>query len=436
MRTLSYQKDVPLLYDVDVFVAGGGPAGCAAAAAAAKRGATVYLAEAQASFGGCGTNGMVLLFMTFGDGVHFVADGIGREVWERMNGYKYPRQEGVVCGDGIHPECLRRAYDDMMEAYGVQFNFGTTLVDAVVGEDRKIAYCILTGRGGAYAVRAKQYIDATGDGELSALAGAGYEYGDEKGLTMGASLCSLWTDIDYDRRDGWDESRLEQAIADGVFREPDRHLPGMNRISCTAGGGNIGHIFGVDARSMPSVTEALVYGRRLYDDYVKYYNAYLPGFEKAELLTTANMLGIRESRRIDCYYRLCREDYMRRAVFEDEIGRYCYPMDIHESDNSAESNARFKEVYYDDRYRYAPGETYGIPYRSLVVRDVDNLLVAGRCISSTHEAQASYRIMPFCSELGHAAGTAVAVAVKNGTGVRDVDVKQVQEILRSEGIPI
>ena len=149
------------------------------------------------------------------------------------------------------------------------------------------------------------------------------------------------------------------------------------------------------------------------------------GCENARLLSTALHIGIRESRRVVGEYTLCEKDLVSLARFEDAIAVSNYAIDIHSPDGSG---TRFQE--------FKDGEWYQIPYRSLLPKGYENLLVAGRCISSTHEAQASYRIMPFCAAIGHAAGCAAAVAKQSGKTVRTVSVAKVQEILRSEGAVI
>ena len=151
----------------------------------------------------------------------------------------------------------------------------------------------------------------------------------------------------------------------------------------------------------------------------------IEGFENSRVLSTALLIGIRESRKIEGEYTITEEELKSCCRFEDAIATSNYDIDIHNPEGPGTMQYYFKD-----------GDWYEIPYRCLVPKKMNNLLVAGRCISSTHEAQASYRIMPYCAELGQAAGTAVAVAVKNKTSVRDVNIKQVQEILRNDGFVI
>jgi hypothetical protein len=238
----------------------------------------------------------------------------------------------------------------------------TQMVD-VIAADGKVEYVIFAAKSGMFAVKAKIYIDGTGDGDLCAWAGADFEKGDEDGRMMAGTLCSLWANINWDKVKKPDTRRLEDAFQDKVFTYEDRHLPGMWRVGETLGGGNIGHTFGVDATDERSLTKSLVWGRKSLAEYEKYYKEYLDGYENMELAATGAQLGIRESRRIMGDYVMVLDDFMKRADFEDEIGRYSYPVDIHGSDASKESFAKFEKEYYN--LRYEKGESYGIPYRIL-----------------------------------------------------------------------
>lgn len=430
MAKMTFERELELRHDVDVLIAGGGPAGCAAAVAAARGGADVFLIEANACLGGQGTAGMVPAFMQFGDGENFLAAGLGREFLERMwfyGGMKYASRKTFA----IKQEALKRAYDEMLADAGAQFSFGSVLT-AVEVAGGEIRYGVVSAKSGLYAVRAKVYIDCTGDADLAFWSGVPCDKGDEQGRMMAGTLCSLWTGIDWEKRDGRDGRHLEQAIRDGLFEKPDLHLPGMWRISDKIGGGNIGHTFGVDGTDERSLTQALVYGRKLIDQYEIYYKKYLTGYEDMELAATGAMLGIRETRRIQGEYRLVLDDFVNKAVFEDEIGRYCYPVDIHASDNSTDSFEKFYTAHTS--YRYEKGESYGIPYRVLVPRIVDNLLVAGRCVSTDRPMQSSVRVMPGCYITGQAAGAAAALCAKNNVKPRGVDVHEVQKKLLDLGM--
>jgi hypothetical protein len=431
--TLTWQRTVPVRLDTDVFVAGGGPAGVAAALAAAGEGARVLLVESQACLGGMGTAGMVPAFMQFGDGINFLADGVGRRILDGLRA-----ADGTVPPDGfgIRAEVLKRVYDGLLEDAGVAFRFYCQFIDAVRDSEGTVQAALCAGKSGLFAVRARAFVDATGDGDLAVRAGADVAQGDEHGAMMPGTLCSLWAGIDWDAvREGGlgaGGSRLEEAFADGVFTQEDRHLPGMWRVGGQLGGGNIGHTFELDGTDEASLTRACVRGRRILQDYDRYYRHYLKGFERMELVATGALLGVRETRRILGDYVLDVDDFTRRAVFDDEIGRYSYPVDIHIARPDRESYEAFRREFTS--MRLGRGESYGIPYRILTPRGLRNVLVAGRCVSTDRSLQASIRVMPGCYITGQAAGVAAALMA---AGAADdshcLPVRRVQERLLALG---
>lgn len=429
-KELVFERRIPVRHEVDVFVAGGGPAGVAASLAAARQGCRVFLAERTVCLGGMGTAGMLPVFMVFSDGVNMLAGGIGEEIQNTL------RQRG---GEGpvkrtIHAEVLKRVYDDLLVKAGVDFTFQTDLI-AVEADAGEVTAAILAAKSGIFAVRARMFLDCTGDGDLAAWAGAPFEKGDAAGNMMAGTLCSLWADVDwaavYQGGRARDDSRLEEAFRDKVFTHEDRHLPGMYRVGTNVGGGNIGHTFGLDSTDERSVTKALLWARKSLVEYERYYKQYLKGFEKMELVATGSHLGARESRRVLGDYVLKLEDFKNRAVFADEIGRYCYPVDIH----AAKPDLASYQTYYDDfnTLRYKRGESYGIPYRCLVPQKLSNVLVAGRCLSADRYLQSSIRTMPGCFITGQAIGVAAAIAVQGNTDTRGFPMAELQQRLKAVG---
>jgi len=426
------QRRLPVKYDVDVFVAGGGPAGAAAAVAARSQGARVFLAEAHTCLGGMGTAGRVPVFMPLSDGVNFLPGGFGRRVIDRL------AKEKALPGPATDVEALKRVYDALVSESGAEFTFYTTL-SAVEAEGGRVRYAVCAAPGGLFAVRAKVYVDATGNGDLAVWAGAPFEKGDAQGHLMPGTLCSVWSGVDWktwaaNRPKGPqpDGSMLEKAFADGVFTVQDRHLTGMHDMGGGLAGGNIGHAFNVDGTDERSLTKALVACRRSLTEYARYYRDYLKGFEQVKLVQTGSLMGIRETRRIVGDYTLNIADYKKRAVFPDEIGRYAYAIDIHPGTTDAASYEKHRQEF-DREYRYGKGESYGIPYRALTPKGLDNVLVAGRCASTDQLVHGSLRVMPGCFITGQAAGIAAAMAADSGASVHAVDVKSLQARLKAFG---
>jgi hypothetical protein len=381
-----------------------------------------------------GTAGLVPCFMPFTDGVNFLAGGIGWEVLQalRAAGGAWERAGDPVVG--IRAETLKRVYDDLLVNSGVQFTFHTQVVDVTV-QQGWVKEVVCAGKTGLFAIRARAFIDCTGDGDLAVYAGARYEKGDENGKMMPGTLCSLWAGVDWETVQasglGSGESRIEQAIQDGIFTNADRHLPGMFQVSPGIGGGNIGHTFDVDGTDERSLTQAYLWGRKSLQEYEPYYKQYLKGFEAMELVATGSLMGIRETRRITGDYVLNLDDFQRRAVFEDEIGRFSYPVDIHVARPDKESFVKFHQEF--TRLRLGLGESYGIPYRILTPVDLKNVLVAGRCVSTDRSLEASIRVMPASYITGQAAGVAAAMLLEGKTDAHSVPVQALQARLKTMG---
>ena len=167
-------------------------------------------------------------------------------------------------------------------------------------------------------------------------------------------------------------------------------------------------------------------------EFERYYRDYLKGFEKIQLVATGSLLGVRETRRILGDYVLSLDDYKRRATFPDEIGRYAYPIDNHPVRPGKDTYEQHRKEF-DETLRYGKGESYGIPYRTLTPRGLDNVLVAGRCVSVNRMVYGSIRVMPGCFITGQAAGVAAAVASSKQLAPRAIDVKELQARLKKLG---
>ncbi len=282
-----------------------------------------------------------------------------------------------------------------------------------------------------FSVKAKIYVDCTGDGDLCAFGGGKFEKGDENGVVMPQTLCSLWINADKSKVKYAPNHFVEQAYKDGVLSKEDRHIPGFFYDQKNLGRGNIGHTFDIDPTDETSLTKAMIDGRSMMVEYDKYFKTYFGCFDDLELVATANVLGVRESRRIICDYMLNIDDFIKRSVFDDEIGRYCYPVDIHVKSTDKAEFERF-EKEYKETLKYKKGESYGIPYRSLIPVSFSNALVAGRCMGTDTKMQASIRVMPGCFITGQAAGVAAALAADT-LDTRKIDIKELQKKLKELG---
>lgn len=440
---IQYSREIEVRYQADIFIAGGGPSGCATAWAAALAGKKVILAEACGALGGMGTMGRVPAFCMFTDGKNFLAGGFGRLIHDTCiqrgavspdtNEYRALNREGI----SIVSEKLKTIYDDIVVGCGTEVHFFTKVID-VIEKGSHIEYVVCSGQSSIFAIEAEVYIDCTGDGVLAYYAGARFAYGDSKGNVQAGTLCSLWSDIDWDkaREKGYhgksprNGKMLQKAYEDGVISVCDPHLPGMWRVGQTVGGGNIGHIFSIDGTDEMSLTEGMLAGRAMLKEYEEYYRRYLEGFENAVPIDSGALMGIRETRRIVGDYVLTYEDFLRKAFFEDEIGRYNYEIDAHASSIGSNDADEHKELI---RCGLEEGESYGIPYRCLTPKGFDNLLVAGRCISCDHYMQASVRAMPGCFITGQAAGQAAAMAVEDHAAVNCLDTEILRKRLREIG---
>lgn len=431
--SIRHTLNLDIKRECDVFIAGGGPAGVAAAVYAARTGASVYLAESTGCFGGAAVTMLIPAFMQFSNGKDFLAAGFGREIYDRIKN-TCDETHRPYCPTSIPVENIKICYDDLFAQSGASHIFFTNVIDVETEEidgQKSIKYVVCAAKGEIFAVKAKIYIDCTGDGDMAAQAGAEFGLGDEDGEMMATTLCAIWENIDWARKKGGDADRLAEAIEDGIFTNADMHLPGMWRLSERTGGSNAGHIYDIDGTSAESMTPAMAKARKQIREYRTYYREYVPGFENTELVISAPFIGIRETRRIFGDYVLKLDDFMNRTHFDDEIGCYCYPVDIHAGKNTKEGYDKFAKEH--STLRYASGESYGIPYRTLTAKGFDNLLVAGRCISTDRFMQSSVRVMPGCYITGQAAGAAAAMAADKGTDIRGIDVTELRNNLRNSG---
>ncbi|MGF7144462.1 hypothetical protein HNQ56_002893 [Anaerotaenia torta] len=438
--SIRFTKEIILNQDYEVIVVGGGPAGCAAAIAAARQGAKVLLLEESGSLGGMGTIGLVPAWCPFSDRQDIIYRGIAQEVLERAKaGMRHVKKEDADWVP-IDSEALKRVYDRMVYEAGVSVLFHTQVI-SVSFSNRRIDHVVAVGRGGIFAFQGKNYIDCTGDADMSAMADLPYEFGDE--LThevQPATHCFVLSNVDeyhYMNSSLLHMSNPDCAAYTLARSEEyplitDAHIC-HSLIGPRTVGFNAGHLWDIDPFDPFSESQALMKGRLLADQYHRGLKELLPDAYGSSFLTaTASVLGTRETRRIVGDYKLTIQDYMKRQSFPDEVGRNCYFLDVHQTKEERDKIMNGENNGEEGWESYSAGESHGIPYRSLIVNHADNLLAAGRIISCDHRVQGSVRVMPVCLVTGQAAGTAAALAL-HYPDVRSIDIMELRNKLRESG---
>jgi hypothetical protein len=443
-QTYRLTREIPVEEGFDLVVAGGGPAGAAAAICAARLGAKVVLLEATGSLGGMGSNGLVSLWFSMSDGIRSLVGGLILELVQALchDNAASPNalakfQKGLpIDSIGFQPEVLKLLLDKLCADAGVEVRFFTRVVEADADPQQRCVRGVITSNvEGLRYLRAKTFIDATGDAILADLCGAAARAaGRDTPNIMPPTLCAALSDIDYDRfTKVSQQAMVEKAIADGFFSQADRHVPGVIRN----GPGNTammnaGHLFRADALKTRSLSDAMARGRRLVQEYAAFYRKYMPGCERLQVLATGTLLGVRESRRIAGEYELNHADFKARRHFPDQIAVYAKAIDIHVYDLTPEEYKRYHDEYtkLDKPKR---GESYGLPYGILVPKGWTNLWVAGRCNSSDVKVNGAIRDQPACSMMGQAAGTAAVQSLRTGQPACGLDTAKLVETLRAHG---
>jgi hypothetical protein len=316
---------------------------------------------------------------------------------------------------------------------GVDVLFATKVIDAEIDKDKKsVKGVVIQHIEGYNYVPAKCIIDATGDASLVNFCGVtSREAGKDTEHIMPPTLCGLVTDYDWSDIEQQQEMVLK-GVEDGFFSQKDRHVPGLFRCGENWGIMNAGHIFKMDALKIKSLSEGYIKGRKLVNEYTRFFNKYLSGAKNMKTLSTAALMGVRESRNIIGEYELNYQDMKNLRQFPDQIGVYCKAVDIHVYDTSDEQSERYI-TEFEKRDILKKGENYGLPYGMLVPKGWKNLCAAGRCISADVKVQGSLRDQPGCYILGQAAGTAAAQSVKTGQTANNLDTEVLVKTLRDNG---
>ena len=427
MNAQQAYSTLPLAESAQVLVVGGGPAGVCAAVAAAEEGADTLLVERYGFLGGMATAGMVNPFMRYMSGDVQVNAGLFQRILGMLD------QRGGRSGEDssrrqFDPEILKLVLDELAQTAGVRLLLHAFLVDAVA-QDGLIQRAVVAGKSGLQAIEADVFVDASGDADLAARAGADFEMGrPDDGLCQPMTLYFRMAGVDEDRLPDYEEINelyLEEKAAGRIHNPRDD----VHRIIRTNHRGevtfNTTRILGHDATDAVSMTEVELKARRQVEQLVRFLKERVTGFENAYLVSIASQTGVRESRRILGDYVLTGDDFAHAAKFDDAVARGCFSIDIH--------NPAGHGIYGQ---RMPEGDWYEIPYRCLTPCRLDNLLVAGRPISCDHLMHGSLRVMPIAMSTGEAAGVAAALCVQQGKPTRGIDVLRLQETLRRRGASV
>ena len=400
----------------DLIVAGGGVAGVAAAVSAAREGLRVLLAEQTGVTGGAMTNALVYPFMryTLRKSGRVLAAGLFAEMQERWKAYR-----------DTSWETYKLVFDDLLSEAGAEVLFHAQLFD-VTTKDRQVTEISVATCAGTRSLRARMFIDATGDGELFYLAGCDCQLGrQEDGFCQPMTTCFRLGNVDIARFQAERpmlEERYRARQAEGKITNPRENILVFFGLGEGIVHFNTTRVIRHDPTDPAALSRAEMIARRQVWEMVKFLREESEAFSHCTLLSLANRIGIRESRKLKGVHILTAEELERGVYFPDTVALGNYGVDIHNPTGTGTT------VHYlsDEAY-------YSIPYRSLLPKEYDNLLVAGRCLSATHEAQSAVRIMPTCVCMGQAAGIAAAVAAETGTALSGVDTDAVRRRLTERG---
>ena len=431
-------RQVPIYGEYEVAVLGGGPAGIAAAVAAARAGRRTLLIERYGFLGGMGTAAGVTNFCGLHANVHGemrrLVQGIASELLsriDRLGGLNAPHLVlGKILAQAYDTSAYKIAADDLLANHKVDILFHALGAGVVMADDKRVNALMVETKAGRQAVRANIFIDCSGDGDLAAWAGAPYEIGDDQGHLLYPSMMFRLNGVDPQRAgEAWRTipALMEKAEAAGTHKfprkaaivRPQRHAVEW-RVNFTQLARKDGAA--VNGLEPDEMTRGEIDGRRQAIEAFEFLRT-VPGFEESYIVDLPPQLGIRETRRVVGGYMLSGEDVLGCASFEDSIGVNGWPIEAH--------------VTGDVIFKFPPipqSRGYNeLPYRMLVPGGVDNLLIAGRCASMTHEGQSAARVSGACFAMGEAAGTAAALALSGNTIPRDIAVEKLQQGLRAQG---
>lgn len=425
----------PVAGEYDVVVIGGGASGTVAALAAVRAGARTLLVERGGCLGGAATANLIAQWVAFFHGDTQVVRGIPSELCERV--VRRGGSEGFqryVMGEAagtpfplrtfaFNPETVKIVLDDALAEAGAVVRFHTVFARAIADAER-VTGVVTEAVDGRRAYLAKTVVDASGDAAVCADLGMPC-LGEEPGFGKQRQPCTLsfrLSNVDVARFRALPSSERRRLVLGGLERG-ELFWESISFVSTPAGCDAIclmSRIFGVDALSSEDLSRAEATGRHQVDSIVRFLKREIPGFERSVLAGLAERVGVRESRRIRGEYMLTEDDIMREASFEDSVALGAGPMDRHQPDGTG---IRL----------YAPPSPFEIPLRTLLPLGAERVVVAGRTLCSTREANGGARHMATAMALGEAAGDLAAIAARSGRAPRAVPAGEVQALLERGG---
>ncbi len=430
--------------EYQLIVAGGGMAGVAAAVAAGRHGAKTLLIESSAACGGLGSNGLVPSFTPFSyKGLDKpVVGGIAAEMLRRLQAIKGSNRAGWPFLDA---EAVKFVCDEMLESAGVEVAYLTNVVD-VKAENHLLQSMTVLDRNGLHELSADNFIDTTGDAFIAYKAGVPILSGDSKNRTQPGSSCMVIAGIDTKKLpttgkvvDGnisltlFLRKCISEYLAGGLLENQgnfEYHIAGANLD--IAGGIlriNFGHFYDLGCCDCGKLSKLLSEGRKYSRKFVECLKNNLPGMENAVLVSTPALPDIRESRRIVGRTTLPEQAYWQGERHADDIAIYDYMVDVHALEAS-EQAASLADDLYERLIKNSMEKCYGIPFSIMLPQDIDNLAVAGRCVSAEQSMLGSLRVMPACMAMGQAAGTAAAMS----RPLAKVNIKALQKKLSADKV--
>ena len=400
----------------DLIVVGGGLSGVAAAVSAAREGLKVLLIEKEGSLGGAMSNNLVYPFMrvTTSEPAKIVNKGIFEEMTERYKKYNEPFYESY-----------KFVFDDMVTEAGVDVLFHATMFK-VNYEGRQIKSVSVSTVASILEFSANYFIDATGDGEIISMSGCEFQLGRESDeLCQPLTTCFRVAGVDTEkfRKEYKDIQQLyKQKRELGEIKNPRENILAFFSLGNGVIHFNTTRVIKHNPTNAVELSKAEIIARRQIVEMLNFLRQNSTAFDNAYVISIANSIGVRESRKLKGEYVLTAEDIISCKEFEDTIALGCYEIDIHNPEGTG------THIHY-----FENGEYYKIPYRSLLPKEYDNMLVAGRCLSADHTAHSAVRIMPICACLGQAAGTAIALALKSNANTHTVNIKELQKKLIENG---